>query len=125
LELLNARTDIWKNKRTNNFIDGFGGKRRKGNCRKNGKHEFRRTDFGSRLLAAEGEGGGAVRVRSVSEVKQYPSGSDQKSTAKVITAKFLLSEKNRKIEKVKTPNRKKKGLPVLIFLGFFYSLRIY
>ncbi len=28
-----------------------------------GKQEFRRTDFGSRLLAAEGEGGGAVRVR--------------------------------------------------------------
>ncbi len=24
----------------------------------NGKQEFRRTDFGSRLLAAEGEGGG-------------------------------------------------------------------
>ncbi len=23
-----------------------------------GKHEFRRTDFGSRLLPAEGEGGG-------------------------------------------------------------------
>jgi hypothetical protein len=32
-----------------------------------GKQEFRRTDFGSRLLA--------VRVRGVSEVKQYPSGS--------------------------------------------------
>jgi len=31
------------------------------------KQEFRRTDFGSRLLAVEGEG--------VSEVKQYPSGS--------------------------------------------------
>ncbi len=30
----------------------------------NGKQEFRRTDFGSRLLAAEGEGEwGAVRVR--------------------------------------------------------------
>ncbi len=29
-----------------------------------GKQEFRRTDFDSRLLAAEGEGeGGAVRVR--------------------------------------------------------------
>ncbi len=28
-----------------------------------GKQEFRRTDFGSRLLAAEGEGGGGVRVR--------------------------------------------------------------
>jgi hypothetical protein len=27
------------------------------------KQEFRRTDFGSRLLAAEGEGEGAVRVR--------------------------------------------------------------
>jgi hypothetical protein len=27
----------------------------------------------------------------VSEVKQYPSGSGLKSTAKVITAKFLLS----------------------------------
>ncbi len=37
------------------------------NC-KNGKQEF-----GSRLLAAEGEG--AVRVRGVSELKQYPSGS--------------------------------------------------
>jgi hypothetical protein len=37
----------------------------------NGKQEFFRTDFGSRLLAAEG----AVRVRGVSEVKQYPSGS--------------------------------------------------
>jgi pre-mRNA-splicing factor SYF1 len=32
-----------------------------------------KQDFGSRLLAAEGEG--AVRVRSVSEVKQYPFGS--------------------------------------------------
>ncbi len=31
-----------------------------------GKQEFRRADFGSRLLAAEG----------VPEVKQYPSGSD-------------------------------------------------
>jgi hypothetical protein len=48
-----------------------------------GKQEFRRTDFGSRLLAAEGEGGGGgggrgqvwVRLRGVSEVKQYPSGS--------------------------------------------------
>jgi hypothetical protein len=45
-----------------------------------GKQEFCRTDFDSRLLAAEGEGGGGrgqvwVRVRSVSEVKQYPSGS--------------------------------------------------
>jgi len=39
------------------------------------KQEFRRTDFGSRLLTAEGEGGGAVRVRGVPEVKQYPSGS--------------------------------------------------
>jgi hypothetical protein len=28
-----------------------------------GKQEFRRTDFGSRLLAVEGEGEGAVRVR--------------------------------------------------------------
>ncbi len=28
-----------------------------------GKQEFRRTDFGSRLLAAESEGKGAVRVR--------------------------------------------------------------
>jgi hypothetical protein len=26
--------------------------------KKNGKQEFRRTDFGSRLLAAESEGGG-------------------------------------------------------------------
>jgi hypothetical protein len=26
-----------------------------------GKQEFRRTDFGSRLLAAEGEGGGEDR----------------------------------------------------------------
>ncbi len=37
-----------------------------------------RTDFGSRLLAAEGEGGGGrgqVWMRGVSEVKQYPSGS--------------------------------------------------
>ncbi len=34
----------------------------------NGKQEFRRTDFGSRLLGAEGEG------QRVSEVKQYPSG---------------------------------------------------
>jgi hypothetical protein len=25
-----------------------------------GKQEFRRTDFGSRLLAAEGDGGGAL-----------------------------------------------------------------
>ncbi len=45
-----------------------------------GKQEFRRTDFDSRLLAAEGEGGGGegavrVRVRDVSERKQYPSGS--------------------------------------------------
>ncbi len=51
-----------------------------------GKQEFRRTNFGSRLLAAEGEGGGGqwgwgdrgqvwVRARSVPEVKQYPSGS--------------------------------------------------
>jgi hypothetical protein len=42
-----------------------------------GKQEFCRTDFGSRLAAAEGDGGGggAVRVRGVSEVKQYPSGS--------------------------------------------------
>ncbi len=45
-----------------------------------GKQEFRRTDFGSRLLAAEGEGGGCrgqmwVRVSGVSELKQYPSGS--------------------------------------------------
>ncbi len=42
-----------------------------------GKQEFRRTDFSSRLLAAEGKGrgGGAVRVRGVPEVKQYPSGS--------------------------------------------------
>ncbi len=45
-----------------------------------GKQEFRGTDFGSRLLAAEGEGGGVrgqmwVRVRGVSEVKRYPSGS--------------------------------------------------
>jgi hypothetical protein len=40
-----------------------------------GKQEFRCTDFGSRLLAAEGEGKGTVRVRSVFEVKQYPSGS--------------------------------------------------
>jgi hypothetical protein len=40
-----------------------------------GKQEFRRTDFGNRLLAAEGEGRGAVRVRGVPEVKQYPSGS--------------------------------------------------
>ncbi len=40
-----------------------------------GKQGFRRTDFGSRLLVAEGEGEGAVRVRGVSEVKQYPSGS--------------------------------------------------
>jgi hypothetical protein len=41
------------------------------------KQEFRRTDFGNRLLAAEGEGGGGgtVRVRGVSEVKQYSSGS--------------------------------------------------
>ncbi len=31
-----------------------------------------------------------MRARDVSEVKQYPSGSGQKSTAKVITAKFLL-----------------------------------
>ncbi len=54
-----------------------------------GKQEFRRKDFGRRLLAAEGEG--AVRVRGVSEVKQYPSGGAYKSTAKVITAKFLLS----------------------------------
>ncbi len=37
------------------------------------KQEFHRTDFGSRLLAAEGTV--AVRVRGVSEVKQYPSGS--------------------------------------------------
>ncbi len=47
------------------------------------KQEFRRTDFGSRLLQAAGEGEGAVRVRrrgqvwmrvrGVSEVKQYPS----------------------------------------------------
>ncbi len=27
------------------------------------KQKFRRTDFGSRLLAAEGEGGGTVRMR--------------------------------------------------------------
>jgi hypothetical protein len=51
-----------------------------------GKQEFRRTDFGSRFLEAEGEGGGGsegeggrgqlwVRTRGVSEVKQYPSGS--------------------------------------------------
>ncbi len=40
-----------------------------------GKKEFRRTDFGSRILAAEDEGEGAVRVRGVSEMKQYPSGS--------------------------------------------------
>ncbi len=40
---------------------------------------------------AEGEGRGQVWVRGVSGVKQYPSGSGQKSTAKVITAKFLLS----------------------------------
>jgi hypothetical protein len=42
-----------------------------------GKQEFRRKDLGSRLLAAEGEGEGAVRVRrrGVSEMKQYPSGS--------------------------------------------------
>ncbi len=31
-----------------------------------------------------------VRVKDVSEVKQYPSGSGWKSTAKAITAKFLL-----------------------------------
>ncbi len=37
------------------------------------------------------EGGVRVRVRGVSEVKQYPSVSGQKSTAKAITAKFLLS----------------------------------
>ncbi len=58
------------------------------------KQEFRRTNFGSRLLAAEGEWGGGrgqVWVRGVSEVKQHPSGSGFKSTAKVITAKFLLS----------------------------------
>jgi hypothetical protein len=43
-----------------------------------GKQEFRSTDFGSRLLAAEGKGGGGrgqVLVRDVSEVTQYPSGS--------------------------------------------------
>jgi hypothetical protein len=28
------------------------------NSYRNGKQEFRRTDFGSRVLAAEGEGGG-------------------------------------------------------------------
>jgi len=39
-----------------------------------GKQEFRRMDFGSRLLAAEGEGGKGQRT-GVSEVKQYPSGS--------------------------------------------------
>jgi hypothetical protein len=33
------------------------------------EQEFHRTDFGSRDLAAEGDGGW------VSEVKQYPSGS--------------------------------------------------
>jgi len=45
-----------------------------------GKQEFRRTHFGSRFLEAEGEREGGreqmwVRVRGVSEVKQYPSGS--------------------------------------------------
>jgi len=44
-----------------------------------GKQEFCRTNFGSRLIvAAECEGGRGtvrVRVRGVSEVKQYPSGS--------------------------------------------------
>ncbi len=29
----------------------------------NGKQDFRRTDFGSRILATEGKGKGAVRVR--------------------------------------------------------------
>ncbi len=44
--------------------------------KKIGKQELRRTDFASKLLAAEGEGGrGQVWVRGVSEVKQYPSGS--------------------------------------------------
>jgi hypothetical protein len=41
---------------------------------------------------SEGERTGVVKVRGVSEVKQYPSGSGLKSTAKVITAKFLLSK---------------------------------
>jgi len=46
-----------------------------------GKQEFRRTDFGSRFLEAEGEREGGereqvwMRVRGVSKVKQYPSGS--------------------------------------------------
>jgi len=38
----------------------------------NGKQEFRRMDFDSRVLAAEGEVG---EDRCVSEVKRYPSGS--------------------------------------------------
>ncbi len=40
-----------------------------------GKQEFRRTDFGSRLLAAEGEGEEDRCGWGVSEGKQYPSGS--------------------------------------------------
>ncbi len=38
-----------------------------------GNQEFCRTNFGSKLLAAEGEEGSAGE--GVSEVKQYPSGS--------------------------------------------------
>ncbi len=38
-----------------------------------GKQEFRCTDFGSRLLAADEKG--TVRVRGAAEVKQYPPSS--------------------------------------------------
>jgi len=42
---------------------------------KKGKQEFRRTDFGSRLLAAESEAVADSEGERCVWVKQYPSGS--------------------------------------------------
>ncbi len=45
---------------------------------------------GQKILT-EGEGGVWVWVRGVSEVKQYPSGSGQKSTTKAIKINFSIN----------------------------------